>query len=184
MAILKIKEVGDEATVTISAVELVPSTDPKMGNQIKFDTTEGDTIYVSEGAVERQLVRIGVESIDKIPGQTIRFSRAANKNPAFPPYWNIDRTSAGQKQAQQKLLPNENGDEDYLDEYLDQQRAGHHQETGAPPAAQAVSQFAVLVKKYKECVAAANDAWGDDTSDEALVAACATLFIQRCQQKI
>lgn len=193
MAILKIKEVGDEATVTIHSVEIVPSNDPKMGAQVKFETTDGDDLYVSEAAVERQLVRIGVANISDIPGQTIRFSRGANKNPKFPPYWNLDHASP-LKAGAQPLLPNETGDEDYLPHQGDVEAVA-----GATAARYALAAparhpgdepgfddtaFGQLCQKYRECISVAHEAWGKDCGDDALVAAAATLFIARNQQKI
>jgi hypothetical protein len=44
--------------------------------------------------------------------------------------------------------------------------------------------FRELVLRYRECAAAANEAWGKDTSDQALVAAAATLFIERNRKNV
>lgn len=44
--------------------------------------------------------------------------------------------------------------------------------------------FDALKSRYKECVDYVQIAWGKDTSDVALVAAAATLFIARNQQRI
>lgn len=90
MSILKIKNVGDEATLAIADVEVVEGDN---GNQIKFETIGGDILYVTESAVMRQLVKCGVAEVADLAGQIIHFSRAANKNKSFAPYWNLSRAT-------------------------------------------------------------------------------------------
>lgn len=41
-----------------------------------------------------------------------------------------------------------------------------------------------MARQYKECAAVAMAAWGNDTQADALVAAAATLFIQRSQKGV
>lgn len=188
MTILKIKNVGDEATLAIAEVEVVPSTDPKMGNQVKFTTLTGDEVYVGESAVIRQLTRCGVEELSDLAGKIIHFSRAANKNPKFPPYWNLDRANEADfvKAAngngkppiasalptnKPKHVPGDEDDSAYADSLM-----GDVDNSG--------SSFATLKSRYKECVDFASVAWGKDTSDVALVAAAATLFIERSRRGI
>jgi hypothetical protein len=96
MSIIKLKNAGEEITLGIAAVEIVPATDPKMGAQVKFTDVNGDDLYVGESAVLRQLDRCGVSEIAELAGQNIHFSRAANtKNPGFPPFWNLDKARNG-----------------------------------------------------------------------------------------
>lgn len=185
MGIIKLAEAGSEAVLTITNCEAVEG---KFGMQVRFDADNGDTLYVPESSVERQMDRFGAESYSDVVGMTLRFYRAPN-NKGGSPYWNIDKAREGDTAPKApKLLPNETGSEDYLDDFMALPENGVADKPAKAPAkAQPLyvaTDFAGLIVKYKQCVSAATEAWGDNTGDDALVAACATLFIARNQMKI
>jgi hypothetical protein len=183
MSIIKLKNAGEEITLEIAAVEIVPSQDPKMGAQVKFDTPSGDTLYVGESAVERQLDRCGVATIEELAGQTIHFSRAANKNPAFPPYWNLDRAREGDKVAKPT---NGNG---AAKATAPKAPAVPYSSPGLLPGEN--PKFDDLINSYGECLVAANSEIapvlkkaGYEVTAETLTSVAATLFIQRTRANV
>jgi hypothetical protein len=181
MSIIKLKNAGEEITLEIAAVEIVPSQDPKMGAQVKFDTPSGDTLYVGESAVERQLDRCGVATIEELAGQTIHFSRAANKNPAFPPYWNLDKARNGD------VVAKPNGAAPKAT--APKAPAPPYSSPGLLPGEN--PKFDDLINSYGECLAAANSEIapvlkkaGYEVTAETLTSVAATLFIQRTRANV
>lgn len=92
MTLLKLKNAGDEATLEIASVEIVTG---EFGQDVKFDTANGDTLYVPESSVLRQLDRTGVAEIADLSGKTLRFHRAENKKKGGKPFWDIDLARPG-----------------------------------------------------------------------------------------
>lgn len=174
MATLKLKNAGEEITLAVAAVEIVPSSDPKMGAQVKFTDVNGDDLYVGESAVTRQLDRCGVADIEDLVGQNIHFSRAANKNPAFPPYWNLDRAREGDV-----IKTNGNG------AAKPTVTKAESPSIGRLPG-DADTAFDGIINRYGECLVAAQaeivptlKKAGYTVSTADLLAATATLFIER-----
>jgi hypothetical protein len=132
MAILKLKNAGEEATLAIESAEIEQG---QYGEQVKFSIVGGDVMWVPLGSVVRQLDRCKAADIPDLSGKTLHFFRAPNSKAGSAPFWNIDlandddiskaNTPApktnGKPPVATALLPNENGSEPYL------------QETGAPP---------------------------------------------------
>ncbi len=87
MAIIKLKNEGDEATLDIVKAESVAG---EYGQQVRFDIKGGDTLYVPESSVLRQLDRCKVADISELSGRTIHFFRAPNSKKGGSPFWNID----------------------------------------------------------------------------------------------
>ncbi len=182
MSIIKLQDAGAEATLKIVACEAVEGT---YGMQVKFDADNGDTLYVPQSSVDRQMDRIGVPEYADIVGQTIHFFRAPNSKPGGKPFWNIDRAVAsdvptpaktnGKPVVAQALLPNENGTEEYL--------------TGnaGPGMPKEVSGFDQLVAKYAECMDAVTEllnARKATADSQAYAAMVATLYISRNQKSV
>jgi hypothetical protein len=98
MGILKLPNVGDEATLTIAECEVV---DGAVGKQVKFVDVGGDILFLPQASADRQLDRIGLllteeeggdeEPYAVVPGNVLRFSRSPNAKKGLKPYWNIDR---------------------------------------------------------------------------------------------
>jgi hypothetical protein len=129
MAILKLANPNDEATLNVTGCEMVEG---NFGPQIKIDADNGDTLYVPEASFIRQMDRMGIAEPSDAVGKTLHFFRAPNSKPGGKPFWNIDRArpedkptpaSNGKPAVATALLPNENGSEPYL------------QETGGAPIA-------------------------------------------------
>jgi hypothetical protein len=188
VAILKIKNPGDEATLGIAELEIVPSTDPKMGNQVKFTTLTGDTLYVGESSVLRQLDRCGVAEIADLAGKTIHFSRAANKNPAFPPYWDLDKA-----RPEDVATPKPNGKPVTTSKRAEGITAGTLPgDEAALPILLAegdADPWAVIVKKQRQCIAEAKHdllalkAAGLSAEEiRAIFAQASTLLIERSKK--
>ncbi len=92
MSILKLKEAGDTAVLNITACEAVEG---DYGTQIKFEADNGDTLYVPQSSVDRQMDRIGVPDYADCVGKQLRFFRAPNNKPGGKPFWNIDQARSG-----------------------------------------------------------------------------------------
>lgn len=204
MAILKLATAGEQATLAIKNVEVVKG---DYGQQVRFDTLTGDTLYVPESSVLRQLDRVGVAEIADMAGMIVHFSRAPNaKKPGAAPFWNLDRArpedfrdepkngngksvatqepDPPKKNPNAQTVPGGVDDKTFADSLVN---AGSEidAELKAKISPDEPTPWDTLVVKYKQCVAAACEAWGEnDSSSEALVAAAATLFIARNQKSI
>lgn len=106
MAVIKIPNVNDTTTFHVVKCEVVESpniTDPKTGQpqeQVKFTAPNGDTLFVGREPADRALTRLGFADGEQVlygdvDGWTLRFYRVANKNPAYKPYFNIDKVTDG-----------------------------------------------------------------------------------------
>lgn len=117
--ILKLKEAGDSATLDISACEVVEG---QFGEQVKFEGSNGDTIYLPRTSADRQLERLGFGEgeIDYslAIGETLEFSRTPSTKPGAKPFWNIN---PGGKKGNGKATPKP-----------------ENKETGAPPEGDAI----------------------------------------------
>lgn len=192
--ILRLKNDGDEATLNISTAAVVQG---QYGEQVKFDTGEGDTLYVPIDSVRRQLDRTGVAEIEDLSGKTLHFGRVAGKNGVI--FWNIDgarpqdvpgvhpKTNGKPVVAQQpdppkknpnaKTVPGGTDDSEYADSLVEEEKEP--------------TPFDALCAKYRECFseavsvsALATTALNLEVSSEALAAMAATLFIARNQKSV
>ncbi len=195
--ILRLKEPGDTATLTITGCELVQG---EYGPQIKFDADNGDTIYVPQSSVDRQVDRMGVGDYADCVGKTLTFFRAPNHKPGGKPWWNIDQARTEDVRTPRtngngaKLLPYETGDEDYLQETGGPPQATQAKAAPRPAVADAIDatdKFAALCEKYDECakhivtvIVPAMTNHGITMDASATVAAIATLYISRNQAKV
>ena len=84
MAILKLQNEGETATLSIKAAEVVQG---KFGPQVRFDTTDGDVLFIAQETAERQLKRIPL-TVEQCAGEVLTFSRDPNKQGGAP-YWGI-----------------------------------------------------------------------------------------------
>jgi hypothetical protein len=166
MSILKIQEAGEELTLELTAAEIVEG---NFGQQVKFEDKNGDVLYVPLSSVERQLDRCGVAEVSDLTGKSIHFSRAASNKPGGKPFWNLDKARNGDAVKTNGAAPKASAP-----------KAEAYESPGRLPN----EDFRELVLRYRECAAAANEAWGKDTSDQALVAAAATLFIERNRKNV
>lgn len=99
---LKLEEVGDTATFTVTACNKVTT---KYGGRFVFlgteaDGTEVETPLIPDTAALKQLDRIDLND-QTVIGETLTFSRA--HNPTGKPYWNINPASG--TPAPSKRLP-------------------------------------------------------------------------------
>lgn len=99
MAIVKLANAGESVTWTIKAAETVAG---KFGPQVKFESTEGDLLFVSAETAERQLARIPL-GVAECAGETLVFARDPNKNGGAP-YWSIRLAGAADRQPPSKRL--------------------------------------------------------------------------------
>jgi len=115
MAIIKLPNAGDTATLTITRCEVKAG---NFGEQVAFSAGE-DVLFIGKDTADRQLLRcIGKDTADRellrcrfdvgdyaaVVGSTLRFSREANsKKPGAAPFWNIEVSSAGE--ARQTAVP-------------------------------------------------------------------------------
>lgn len=96
MAILKLPDAGNTATLHVTRCEVVEG---RFGEQIKFTATNGDLLFLPRESADRQLGRIGFATEEgdailysDVDGNTLVFSRDANtKKPGAAPYWSITR---------------------------------------------------------------------------------------------
>lgn len=179
MAILKLKEAGEEATLDIVTAEVIEG---QYGKQVRFDANTGDVLYVPLGSVERQLDRCGVGEVEALSGKTIHFSRAANSKPGSAPFWNMDRAKEGdvvkKPVSNGKSLPPTA--QKLADSYVDKPLPGEEEESG----------FDALLKKYTECVSEAVGLAqrigkaGIPVDGSAVSSMAATLFIARKDARV
>jgi len=115
MAIIKLPNAGETATLTINRCEVKAG---NFGEQVAFSAGE-DVLFIGKDTADRQLLRcIGKDTADRqllrcrfdvgdyaaVVGSTLRFSREANaKKPGAAPFWNIEVSSAGE--ARQTAVP-------------------------------------------------------------------------------
>jgi hypothetical protein len=100
VSILKLKEVGDEAYMTVEDAEVVEG---QYGQQFKF-SGGGDDLYLPYDSALRQFDRLGLTehgepNLGAIKGQTLHFSRTASSKPGAKPYWNINAAGLPKKPA-------------------------------------------------------------------------------------
>lgn len=93
MAVIKLTNVGDSATCHIVKCEVVEG---KFGEDVKFTTANGDTLFINRKSADRQLARLGFADEEMVlysdvDGTTLRFYRSENTKQPGKHYWNIDR---------------------------------------------------------------------------------------------
>lgn len=96
MAKIKLPNVGDQHTMTITLCEIARG---DFGEQVKFEDGT-DTLYLPKQSADRQLARIfgdGFAYTDAV-NNTLVFSRTPNnKKPGAAPFWNIEPATGAQK---------------------------------------------------------------------------------------
>jgi hypothetical protein len=170
MPILKLKEAGDSAFLTIATAEVVQG---EYGKQVRFDSTDGNTLYVPESSVERQLERLQYELPETV-GMTLKFSRAASNKQGAAPYWNIDVSET----------PKKNGGTPKNEKQSDEPTKRTNGHTDKPTLDD-------LVHSYGECLAAAVNQYkpwleskGVTPDANAVARMAATIFIERNRRGI
>lgn len=172
MAILKLKDAGDEATLDIVTAAVIQG---EYGMQVQFDANTGDTLYVPLSSVERQLDRCGVATVEELSGRTLHFFRAPNHKPGGKPFWNIDSAKPGDV-----VKTNGNG----------KPAAQYETPARLPGEDDEPNGFDLLLKKYTECVSESVGLAqriakaGIAVDGSAVSAMAATLFIARRDAKV
>ena len=108
MSILKLPDVGNTATMTITACEVVAG---QFGQQVKFSDAKGNDLYLPKKSADGQLLRISFDSGENdedgqpavdyaaVVGEVLVFSRTPNSKPGSKPYWDIALGNKGDVQA-------------------------------------------------------------------------------------
>lgn len=136
MAIIKLQNEGDQATLHVKHCEAVKGT---YGWQVKFESFDGQTLFLPLDSANRQLLRCGfdsganddegdpVPSYEAVEGNHLTFSRTKNPKPGAKPYWNVDVASGDEKhpKAPPKRLQGPSSDAE---------PPKHHRESGVPDA--------------------------------------------------
>lgn len=199
--IVKLQNAGESVTWTIAKAE---TTAGNFGPQVKFESTNGEVLYLPEDSATRQLSRIPLEVAECV-GETLVISRDPNPKPGAKPYWGIKLASAVDKAPPSKRLthaeavsaPSMGGpikglddfpDEEYgrsvqspdgVDPYLEPPRAPTPHRvpgTDAPKVAPQATAKAQVVREYLDLLAFVK-AEQPKLSDEAVQAAAATIWI-------
>ena len=106
MSIIKLPNEGDTHTATVKLCESVKG---QYGMQVKFDFTNGDTLFMPYDSAMRQLCRAGfdggddengepVADLEIVGGETLTFARTHNKKPGAKPFWDVSIASGAEKQ--------------------------------------------------------------------------------------
>jgi hypothetical protein len=100
MSIIKLVNEGDTLTMTVKACRVVKGT---YGEQVQFDSTDGDTLYLPHDSAVRQLERLTLTP-DTATGEALTFSRDHNPKPGSKPFWGISPAKA-QAQPSKRIPP-------------------------------------------------------------------------------
>lgn len=103
MGIVKLKEVGDSLTMTVTECEAVKG---NYGDQVKF-VGNGDTLFLPKDSADRQLDRLNLSAYADVVGETLTFSRTENKKKGAAPYWNVDVATPTTTTPSKRLPPPE-----------------------------------------------------------------------------
>lgn len=103
MSIVKLKEVGDSLTMTVTECEAVKG---NYGDQVKF-VGNGDTLFLPKDSADRQLDRLNLTAYADVVGETLTFSRTENKKKGAAPYWNVDVATPTSPTPSKRLPPPE-----------------------------------------------------------------------------
>lgn len=103
MGIVKLKEVGDSLTMTVTECEAVKG---NYGDQVKF-VGNGDTLFLPKDSADRQLDRLNLTAYADVVGETLTFSRTENKKKGAAPYWNVDVATPTTTTPSKRLPPPE-----------------------------------------------------------------------------
>lgn len=95
--IVKLQNAGESVTWQIAKAETAAG---NFGPQVKFESTNGEILYLPADSAERQLSRIPL-SVAECVGETLVISRDANPKPGAKPYWGIKVAGIADKQATQ-----------------------------------------------------------------------------------
>lgn len=98
--IIKLKNAGESVTWHIAKAE---TTAGNFGPQVKFESSEGEILYLPADSAERQLSRIPL-SVAECIGETLVISRDPNPKPGAQPFWGIKLAGAAEKQPPSKRL--------------------------------------------------------------------------------
>lgn len=97
MAILKLANEGDTATMTVKSCDVVEG---QFGAQVKFESDKSDVLFLPKTSADRQLLRCGFDDgtdhdgndmvdYDAVPGNVLTFARTPNAKKGAKPYWDI-----------------------------------------------------------------------------------------------
>ena len=172
MAILKLPNVGDEATFKVAKCEVVESANIKNKDgspqeQVKFTASNGDQLFVGRDPADRALSRIGFADGEQVlygdvDGWTLRFYRVKNTNPAYKPFWNIDKVT----------------DEAHDTPQVTSSAAPAPAKPQAAPSTDARDRLDAIDRAYAHAYVVAQRVQGDETSTpDSLQAGAATLLI-------
>lgn len=111
----KLEKAGDAATLTIKLCGEAPG---RLGPQVRFDGTDGQTIYMPKEHAERMLAELGYVREGRVDyalvdGETLRFSRVSPPNANDRPHWKIERVAGASPARPPKAAtaPAANGEE-------------------------------------------------------------------------
>lgn len=91
--IVKLANAGESVTWHIAKAETAAG---NFGPQVKFESSEGEILYLPADSAERQLSRIPL-TVGECVGETLVISRDANPKPGAKPYWGIKLAGAADK---------------------------------------------------------------------------------------
>lgn len=106
--ILKLPNVGDEATFTVTDCSRVEG---NFGPQVRFTANTGDQLFLPADTAEQRIrFAFGVESneecdITMCVGNTLRFFREPNKTKGAKPYWALEIAANAKPQPTSARIP-------------------------------------------------------------------------------
>lgn len=180
--ILKLPAVGDEYVGTITRIAEVQGA---AGMQVEIDFSNGDRLYLPLASAVRQFLRLNFDggkdakgndlmNYEAIEGNTFRFYRTENRNPALKPYWNID-VADGVDIAASKAPPSKR---------MTPPDARSQAVAAALDLPSAKGSWADMVSSYRETWALVAGIQGKDATADSIQAGVATLLIQADKRNI
>lgn len=164
-----IKKLATDGPIVMT-IQSARQTEGNYGTQIEFvgmesGASEDTVLYISERSAARQLQRLSL-STETVAGETLRFEQVQKGDRSYNNIYRAESAAAPAPAAAPAQAP---------------QRAAPGQPSAIVPAA--------MMGMYDECLAHAaqsvitmSDETGIEISGSDIVAAAATIFIQRCRR--
>lgn len=108
MSIIKLPNVGDEATISVTECSRVEG---NFGPQVRFVGANGDTLFLPADTAEQRIrFAFGVESSEECDigmcvGTALRFFREPNKTKGAKPYWALEVVANAKPQPASARIP-------------------------------------------------------------------------------